>query len=918
MRIRERKQIHQTLLDNVRSLKQPGWYFLDDTNLGDPADFDTAKLRILLLFLSAGETRSVSSTDLVLTSIIKQTMGDDVFVDVCFLPIAHNAEVFDKLNLPWSFGGLSHHHALDFDVIVVSNAIIDEKINLLPMFDRSDIPLWFDEREEGGYPLVLMGGAGSSEGEPLYGKSADGKHEGLIDCTYVGYAEPHFPRLLKVLLEKHLKESLIDWNKRELTLELVKDFDCIYAPWGYEHVYEADNWTIKEIKKLVPELPDRVQFAQVLQEHADTVAGFENKLLYGEGNFDSNDIQISFGCSGGYVCSFCHEGSTQAWREKPLEKIRAEMRAARNKSFGSCISFYSFNTNFHTQYEDMMNIAASMYPKVSAIAMRADEIAARPDYFRMNKYLGLSRITLGVEGVSDRIRNGVLHKALSEEAVLAACKPCFDNRFMQVKLFFILSGREEEKDWQEGVELINKIVKLRDQSGSNTHLRVSFSILCHYPNTGAAWEERLAVKHTLKKGRIRFFIDECMRVGVGVRFSSRGLSTTFQQYNIDIGRPMTAIYEKLYREKDFVWYRNVPDGVVDRMLEICAEMGIPDFEEVLKQRPYDWIFPSQVVRVKDEKFMIKQAQAIEAMEPKTYCMPTQSKLEDSGCDVCGLCPDKESIKQTAYREVDRSKVSVDDVILAVSLNKPVHRYRFEFNVPPESAFMVKRPLATYYLTQAIPEEFKDHVYSVGADSDPGRWTNCVEVPYSFHGKYFFDLLTRKPLPDLGEAPKNTRLQMVQWRELPLKRNALKPTDRILSVLSVKPNDRIYQALREGLPKFPYLSNDFPLEWTKENGVVPVSLVKGEVDKLVVVHPIRSNLVKWLCDMTKGHYTKVYADMFVALEHVVYMRPVEGFTCRLCNNAGYINLATGKQTTLCPDHTQSLVLNSLSKVEESVG
>jgi len=911
MRIHDRDTIRQTLVDNVRLLKEPGWFFFEDTNLGKPEDFDKAKLRILILFLSAGETRAVSSTDIVLTSIVQQHLGDQAFVDVCFLPTQHNAEVLDKLNLPWVFGGLSHRHINEFDMVIVSNAIIDEKINIFPLFLKSDFPLWSTERFDKEHPLVMLGGHGASEAEPLYGVSADGKNRCIPDCTYTGFAERFFPDMLKTLLAMHTEQSLRTRDKKELAFDLVKDYENIYIPWAYDHILAEDNWTIKEIVRNTKRVPKRVKFAKVLPEDCENVAGFENKLLYSHGNYDSNDIQISFGCSGGYVCSFCHEGNLQAWREKSVDKIVKEMQAARNKSLSSTISFYSYNTNYHTQYEDMMKAAASMYPKISAIAMRADEIAARPDYFKMNKYLGLSRITLGVEGVSARLRDGYMTKALSEQSIFEAANACFMNRFMQVKLFFILAGVEEQQDWEEGVKMIKTLVRMRDESGANTHLRVSFSILCYYPDTSIAWEERRAVKHTIEKGRISYFIEECKKMGVGTRFSSRGMSTVFQQYNLDVGRPMTAIYDRLYNEQGFIWYRNVPDSIVHRLLELCEEYGLPDYKKILDQRPYDWIFPSDTIFVKSRQFLVKAAKKLKNMEPVIYCMPTQSKNEARGCDSCGLCNTKELVAITSGRVSHGTNVPVDEVILTLAKNKPYHRYRFEFRVPKEAAFLVKRPLAHYHIAKLLPEEFKPEVYSVGSDGDPGRWTICNETPYSFHGKYFFDLLTKVPMPELPMDRDLGLLKLKGIHEIPLK-FALKPNDLVLSVMSVRGDSRLYQGLRSGSIRFPWMKNDFPLEWSHDAGTVDFSLVKGEIDKLLVVHPIRSNMVKWLSDLTGKNYMGAYKDNFISLEHVTYMRPVPGFGCRLCTSDAYIDLTTGKQVSLCPAHTQSLVLKALSK------
>lgn len=910
-RILEASQIEKLLFENAKRFQSPGWMFAENTNMNEPKDWSQAKLRILIQFLSNGETRAVSSTDIALLSTIREKAPvEDVFIDVCFLPNQHNAEILEELNLPWSFGNVSHHSVHDYDLVLVSNSTVDEKYNLFAVWDKSDFPMWATERlDNSNLPLVMYGGAASSEGEPLYGKSLDGKNQSLVDVTYVGFAEPYLASIVEKLVS--YKESG-SYHKKDI-IQGLYEFPCIYNPLAYVHHFDSDNWTIKQIEKVDPKAPAKVRAAKVPEDEVNSHPGFELKTLYNDGNFDSVDIQISWGCSGKSVCSFCHEGNAHAWREKSFDKIKSEIKAARNRSIAHTYSSYSYNTNFHSRYEDIMAYASKVFPKVSSISMRADEIAARPDYFKMDKFLGIVRMTLGVEGVSDRIRNGYLNKSLSYEAILNAARACFANRFMQVKLFFILSGREEQADWEEGVKLVNDIINLRNSLGANTHVKVSFSLLCHYPHTPIAWDERLSIKHTITGGRISYFIDECRKIGVGVRFSSRGKSVVFQQLNLDLGRPMTAIFEKLYRRTGWVYYRNVPDGIVDELEGIIKEQGLPDTMTILGKRPYEWIFPSDVIHVKSEKFLIDESKRINEYKPQEYCLRTQARPEIHKCGACGLCEKKATMDHMVSRPIAQSEASVDDIIAAMSFNKPRYRYRFVFDTPRKYDFLKKRPLGHFFFTKFFTEEEKDLLYSVETGSDPSRWNVHNELTYPFYGQFILDVSTREDMGDLTlrSLQSSTILRNLSVTKVPINFE-IKTSDLALVVLETKPLQDLLVMMRSkaGIG-YPYMKNDFPLEWDVDREGYPEPLLKkAETFKFLMTVPVRANMIKFLSNVTGRTYYNVLDAIHESTQYLGYYRQIKGAKCSLCGNDAVMNLANGKLMNFCPECLQKLVFNKL--------
>lgn len=1245
IRILDPKEIDRLLFENAYRLKAPGWFFAVDTNIDPKEQWEKATLRVLIQFMGTGETRSVSSTDVVLLSLIKESLGDQVFVDSCFLPDQDNAAVLDELRLPWSFGNSSHHSIHDYDIVLLSNSIVEEKYDVFPIFECSDFPLWTTQRRsDSKLPLVLYGGAASPVAEPLYGKSMDGVNQCLVDVSYIGHAEPYFFDIFRLFLIRKVEGTLL--SDKVGTIEALYQFPAIYNPLAYEHVLAEDNWTIKEIKKVDPKAPDKVQHAKVSLEHVNDRAGFEIKTLFNDGNYDSNDIQISYGCSGGRECSFCveegtevvtpdgfenienlrvgdriatsggwsevlktfdlgekeavelklkngdylvcgkdthkvqvvgkgfrwkyvkdlkkndrvivndedltqglslnielsgeckgasnyskfpskidkdlswlsgywygdgcvrgngrsayilavteeeknkikriledkfgfdkdwisydgpsakvfkiefgthefsafilrvrerilntgcfarefiggliqadgwansdygfdivssdvekikrvrrlarvlgvrarssvykrkagegynsedsvrcvlhlsssnfpclkkakgteqrsvassvrlikdcgnrrmfdvtlksphqyyanfisvsncHEGHAHAWREKSLEKIMDECKKARSHSLAYSYSGYSFNTNFHSRYIDIMWSAAKIYPSMSAIGMRADEIAARPDYFLMNKAFGMQQITMGVEGISDRIRNGYLNKSLSKQSLLDAAKPCFQNKFRKLKLYFILTGREEMSDWEEGVELLQDLLKLRDSYGANTHIKVTFSILCYYPETPIAWDARLAVLHTIEGGRIPYFIEKCSELGVGVKFTSRGCSVAYQQLLLDVGRPMTALLERMWKEKKWVYYRNVNDEVFGNLLGFMKDANLPTVEKMMDARPYDFIFPNAVIHVKSEKWLIEASKLVNQYKAKAYCMATQAKPDHRGCEACGLCKDKKEIDSVVCRVPDASIHSVGDVQIQISLNKPRYRYRFAFQAPKQYDFLRKKSLGVFFLTQFLTEEEKAHVYDIDNQADPTRWNANNFLTYPFHGQWIIDMKTREELPLItsDKRPVNALLKNTSVTQVPLDFK-VKPDDMVLAVIEIKNDPRIVEGMRErDFSKIPYIANDRPFEWGHLDSKVAAPMIKkGETFKIVLAVPVRAHLIRLLVELTGKTYYRVLSELFIGMQHVMYMRPIQGMVCKVCGSEAVMDLSTLKTVDLCPSCLQKVVFKKI--------
>ena len=121
-----REQIDNWFWNNYKELSSPEYYACIDNNGDTPEMFNSAKLRVLIVFISSGKVRGVSNTPTALRSLVKQKLGNDVFVDFSYLPYAEDEERFIKDGIPFWFGNVSHAPVQDYDILMVSHSIIPE------------------------------------------------------------------------------------------------------------------------------------------------------------------------------------------------------------------------------------------------------------------------------------------------------------------------------------------------------------------------------------------------------------------------------------------------------------------------------------------------------------------------------------------------------------------------------------------------------------------------------------------------------------------------------------------------------------------------------------------------------------------------------------------------------------------------
>ena len=298
-------------------------------------------------------------------------------------------------------------------------------------------------------------------------------------------------------------------------------------------------------------------------DNLDSVRTLETKILPFTGDGASVDVAIagSVGCIGSAgwgACSFCREGSEGPYRERSLGKVMEALASATKNQGTKEVSFFSLNFN---QYADLFPLVSESVQrgyKVGLISQRIDMLAETPEQIKVQRWLKKSNFTLGVEGISGRMR-AYLNKNLQEWEILTCAAEMMKEGAGELKFFQIVTGLETEHDVQEFCALMEKVNALRQKIGASTRFRVSFTPL--FPSAFTALQfapANAAIKHGERS--LDPLFTRAKELGWGRRLSVSGEEPLVSNTINHGGRNITHLLLKSHFADQYRFYGNVPKG----------------------------------------------------------------------------------------------------------------------------------------------------------------------------------------------------------------------------------------------------------------------------------------------------------------------------------------------------------------------
>lgn len=447
------------------------WFLGGEPGTQQPSAWDGASLRVLIVRLSGYHDVASGITHSYLYQMARDVEG--VFTDLAFLPPHRDEALMRRDGVPLLTGTTSKRPASEFDLIAISNSIVQELLNLPALLHHSGIPLTRQGRSDGNAPLIILGGSNSSATAILHGPVGPLQAgEGLVDGVVIGDGDDAFGGLLRTL-SMHRKASRVERLAR-----LRENVTGYYDPSMYSHAYTNAG----KLAAIVPEAgapfpvrANRVDMAGLRRAHA------KSPIWYDEDAAGASHVIVTAGCP--YVCSFCKESWEQKpYRERPVADIVRDALELKATLGLHEIALYTFNANTYTGLMSLLDRLDPMFERVAIKSQRFDAIAKAPALLERQLAAGKRSYTCAMEGVSDRLR-ALLQKGLTEVRLMAGFEELFKRNIRQMKVFVIVTGFEEKADLDEFASFLSKIRKKLDGMKGRPVLTFSFATLFRPPHT---------------------------------------------------------------------------------------------------------------------------------------------------------------------------------------------------------------------------------------------------------------------------------------------------------------------------------------------------------------------------------------------------------------------------------------------------
>jgi radical SAM superfamily enzyme YgiQ (UPF0313 family) len=432
-------------------------------------DFGEAQLRVLIVRLSPLQNVRESITHHFLFQEIRRALPL-AYIDYAFFPETKNIRLFLDNKIPFFLGIQSLYSIMDFDLVFISNSFTLELFNLPYLFSNTTASPLKSQRST-LRPIVIMGGSNALMAQGAIAPDGDS----FVDALFFGEGESAVEKITSIVNEN--KEKTKAEVLELLENEVIGFFD-IRLPIP------------KEIRVAPPKMP---QASYIITDHPILNTDVESTIK----------LQITQGCP--CFCSFCFEGNTRKpFREYDPADILVKALEAKIKHAPTEFDFLSFNFNLHTGISKIIANLNEIVKFVNFKSQRADILAMRPDLLDIEILSGKRTYTIGVEGISDRIRR-YLHKSLLEKELLVSLEHIYSRKPRQLKLFFIITGLETENDLKEFKNFIMKIKLLKNNLSPGCRSIMSFGLLSNLPFTPFQFAPTITNPESIKhiKGDIK-------------------------------------------------------------------------------------------------------------------------------------------------------------------------------------------------------------------------------------------------------------------------------------------------------------------------------------------------------------------------------------------------------------------------------
>lgn len=470
------KELHR-ILANV---EKPARYIGSELNSIVKSQKDI-NLRFALAFPDVYEIGTSYLGFQILYDIINKFEG--IQAERVFAPWPDMEEEMRKSSLP--LYGLETKTSLGhFDVIGFTLQYELGYTNVLNMLDLAGLSPLALERE--GFPLIIAGGPGAFNPEPL----AD-----FIDVFVIGDGEEVIGEIIEVISEARKMEL-----SKTQTLERLAQVRGLYVPRYYKPSYDDQGRYVGTFPQ--GDVPDKIN-KRIVQDFAHLPLPSNLIVPLVQPVHDRVSIEICRGCARG--CRFCQAGIIyRPVRERPANLLLHQGKQLVQGTGSTELSLSSLSSADYSEIESLVSdLLESDDLSVSLPSLRVDSFSV--DLARLTKSVRNTGLTLAPEAGSQRLRD-VINKNVREEDIFNAARKAFENGWSTLKLYFMLGLPTETLEDVEGIaKIVLGLERLyREIHGNIRRFKVNLGVSTFVPkaHTPFQWSAQLDREEVEKRQRL--------------------------------------------------------------------------------------------------------------------------------------------------------------------------------------------------------------------------------------------------------------------------------------------------------------------------------------------------------------------------------------------------------------------------------
>lgn len=435
-----------------------------------PAEFAAAGVRVLLCRLSTYAGTLPSITHRMLYWSARQV--DGVYADLAFLPPATDVALLERDGVPWWLASGCKLPPAAFDVVAITASVPQEAVNLPAALQHSGLALGAARRlADPAQPLIVLGGNAAASLPFIHGDAAGPGSGGLADLVCNGDGVDFLQDLLRRVAQ--WKNAGRPGGKEAFLAGVAAALPGAYVPSLYDHQPAAKPHTVTITARAGAPLP--VEYRR--DDPESWMRGYDGGYLPFAESEPEETLPLAIGCH--YRCRFCQTGWGRGPEtDSPADALAAAARRVKAATACSDLNLLASDACSVPVLEEALDRLRPLFRQVSVKSLAVASLARDPQSRDLASRLDKHEFSLGVEGISDRLRVW-LGKQADPAELVQVLRSLAPSGLRQVKLFLIATGRETAADVTEFLELFHE---LRCAAPSGRFI-ASFTPLFHAPFT---------------------------------------------------------------------------------------------------------------------------------------------------------------------------------------------------------------------------------------------------------------------------------------------------------------------------------------------------------------------------------------------------------------------------------------------------